>query len=94
MTIVYVMQSCYFLKLMNAKGNWLNFNVLALMSDNRSKIDCRGQIERPRKLQKKLYFSNYMMAREINNLLQSEYVDTGIVDFNFHCSVFDEGTDI
>merc|ERR1712227_707304 len=31
-----------------------------------------------------------MMAREINNLLQSEYVDTGIVDFNFHCSVFDE----
>jgi len=35
-----------------------------------------------------------MMAREINNLLQSEYVDTGIVDFNFHCSVFDEGTDM
>ena len=35
-----------------------------------------------------------MMAREINNLLQSEYVDTGIVDFNFHCSVFDEGIDI
>ena len=34
-----------------------------------------------------------MMAREINNLLQSEYVDTGIVDFNFHCSVFDEGID-
>ena len=34
-----------------------------------------------------------MMAREINNLLQSEYVDTGIVDFNFHCSVFDEGPD-
>merc|ERR1712045_682049 len=31
-----------------------------------------------------------MMAREINNLLQSEYVDTGIVDFNFHCAVFDE----
>ena len=35
-----------------------------------------------------------MMAREINNLIQGEYVDTGIVDFNFHCSVFDEGIDM
>merc|ERR1711935_1063633 len=35
--------------------------------------------------------SNYMMAREITNLLQNEYSNTGIVDFNFQCAVFDQG---
>ena len=32
-----------------------------------------------------------MMAREITNLLQNEYSNTGIVDFNFQCAVFDQG---
>ena len=39
----------------------------------------------------KLYLSNYMMAYEITNVLQSQYVESGIVDFNFQCSVFDQG---
>ena len=32
-----------------------------------------------------------MMAREITNLLQSEYSESGIVDFNFQCAVYDQG---
>ena len=32
-----------------------------------------------------------MMAREITNLLQNEYSNSGIVDFNFQCAVFDQG---
>merc|ERR1712241_951971 len=34
--------------------------------------------------------SNFMMAREITNLLQSEYSESGIVDFNFQCAVYDQ----
>ena len=32
-----------------------------------------------------------MMAREIATLLQNEYSKSGIVDFNFHCAVYDQG---
>jgi len=34
--------------------------------------------------------NNYMMAYEITNVLQSQYVESGIVDFNFQCAVFDQ----
>ena len=57
-----------------------------------------SQINEHKRYCKKAHFtfdlilsSNFMMAREITNLLQSEYSKSGIVDFNFQCAVYDQG---
>ena len=53
-------------------------------------MNTKGTVKKPISLDL-ILSSNFMMAREITNLLQSEYSKSGIVDFNFQCAVYDQG---